>query len=102
MLDPTLSLTVLDYEEFGDPSIPSEFDAICSSPYDNLSRGVCYPLVLVTAFFNDTRFCPSILLFESLIRSAWIICICLFHVNCKFMFFYCSSSYQLTVFCHSS
>lgn len=56
MLDPTLPLTVLDYEEFGDPNIPAEFEAICSySPYDNLSPGVCYPPVLVTASFNDTR-----------------------------------------------
>lgn len=59
MLDPTLPLTVLDYEEFGDPNIPAEFEAICSySPYDNLSPGVCYPPVLVTASFNDTRFSP--------------------------------------------
>lgn len=59
MLDPTLPLTVLDYEEFGDPNIPDEFEAICSySPYDNLSPGVCYPPVLVTASFNDTRFFP--------------------------------------------
>ncbi|KAL6655388.1 hypothetical protein ACP70R_006214 [Stipagrostis hirtigluma subsp. patula] len=56
MLDPTLPLTVLDYEEFGDPNIPAEFDAMCSyCPYDNLSPGVCYPPVLVTASFNDTR-----------------------------------------------
>ncbi|WVZ65300.1 hypothetical protein U9M48_014691 [Paspalum notatum var. saurae] len=56
MLDPTLPLTVLDYEEFGDPNFPAEFEAICSySPYDNLSPGVCYPPVLVTASFNDTR-----------------------------------------------
>ncbi|TVU09934.1 hypothetical protein EJB05_43433, partial [Eragrostis curvula] len=56
MLDPTLPLTVLDYEEFGDPNIPAEFEAIYSySPYDNLSPGVCYPPVLVTASFNDTR-----------------------------------------------
>lgn len=56
MLDPTLPLTVLDYEEFGDPNIPAQFEAICSySPYDNLSSGVCYPPVLVTASFNDAR-----------------------------------------------
>jgi len=61
MLDPTLPLTVLDYEEFGDPNIPAEFEAISSySPYDNLAPGVCYPPVLVTASFNDTRFCTSI------------------------------------------
>ncbi|XP_021308980.1 uncharacterized protein LOC8063744 isoform X2 [Sorghum bicolor] len=56
ILDPTLPLTVLDYEEFGDPNIPAEFEAISSySPYDNLAHGVCYPPVLVTASFNDTR-----------------------------------------------
>jgi hypothetical protein len=61
MMDPTLPLTVLDYEEFGDPNIPAEFEAICSySPYDNLSPGVCYPPVLVTASYNDTRFPPLI------------------------------------------
>lgn len=56
MLDPTLPLTVLDYEEFGDPNSPDEFEAISSySPYDNLAPDVCYPPVLVTASFNDTR-----------------------------------------------
>ncbi|CAM0951838.1 unnamed protein product [Alopecurus aequalis] len=56
MLDSTLPLTILDYEEFGDPNIPAEFDAIRSySPYENLSPGTCYPLMLVTASFNDTR-----------------------------------------------
>ncbi|KAM0900422.1 hypothetical protein ACQ4PT_020673 [Festuca glaucescens] len=30
MLDSTLPLTILDYEEFGDPKIPAEFDAIRS------------------------------------------------------------------------
>ncbi|GJN33701.1 hypothetical protein PR202_gb22322 [Eleusine coracana subsp. coracana] len=59
MLDPTLPLTILDYEEFGDPNIQVEFEAIYSySPYDNLSPEVCYPPVLVTASFNDTRFVP--------------------------------------------
>ena len=57
MLDSTLPLTILDYEEFGDPNIPAEFDAIRSySPYENLSPGICYPPMLVTASFNDTRF----------------------------------------------
>ncbi|KAG8057115.1 hypothetical protein GUJ93_ZPchr0002g25142 [Zizania palustris] len=56
MMDSTLPLTILDYEEFGDPNITDEFDAIRSySPYDNLSPGICYPPVLVTASFNDTR-----------------------------------------------
>ncbi|KAM0866112.1 hypothetical protein ACQ4PT_042830 [Festuca glaucescens] len=56
MLDSTLPLTILDYEEFGDPNIPAEFDAIRGySPYENLSPGICYPPMLVTASFNDTR-----------------------------------------------
>uniref|UniRef100_A0A0E0IL78 Prolyl endopeptidase n=1 Tax=Oryza nivara TaxID=4536 RepID=A0A0E0IL78_ORYNI len=56
MMDSTLPLTILDYEEFGDPNISTEFDTIRSySPYDNLSPDMCYPPVLVTASFNDTR-----------------------------------------------
>uniref|UniRef100_A0A0E0ET50 Prolyl endopeptidase n=1 Tax=Oryza meridionalis TaxID=40149 RepID=A0A0E0ET50_9ORYZ len=56
MMDSTLPLTILDYEEFGDPNISTEFDTIHSySPYDNLSPDICYPPVLVTASFNDTR-----------------------------------------------
>ncbi|KAL6844833.1 hypothetical protein ACP4OV_025492 [Aristida adscensionis] len=71
MLDPTLPLTVLDYEEFGDPSIPDEFDAMCSyCPYDNLSPGVCYPPVLVTASFNDTSHFVSCLGLSTALKMA--------------------------------
>lgn len=57
MLDPTLPLTVLDYEEFGDPRHQTEFETIQSySPYDNLPSGICYPSVLVTASFYDSRY----------------------------------------------
>ncbi|XP_072997061.1 uncharacterized protein [Typha latifolia] len=56
MLDPSLPLTVLDYDEFGDPRDRDEFEAIlCYSPYDNISPRVCYPSVLVTASFHDSR-----------------------------------------------
>ncbi|CAK9142473.1 unnamed protein product [Ilex paraguariensis] len=56
LLDPSLPLTVLDYEEFGNPQIQSQFDSILKySPYDNISRGVCYPSMLVMASFNDSR-----------------------------------------------
>ncbi|KAJ4747567.1 Prolyl oligopeptidase family protein [Rhynchospora pubera] len=56
MLDPSLPLTILDYDEFGDPKVKTEFEAIRSvSPYDNLSPGSCYPPVLVTASFHDSR-----------------------------------------------
>lgn len=56
MLDPSLPLTKLDYEEFGNPQIQSQFEYIQSySPYDNIPSGVCHPSVLVTASFHDSR-----------------------------------------------
>ncbi|OMO72167.1 hypothetical protein COLO4_27799 [Corchorus olitorius] len=56
LLDPSLPLTILDYEEFGNPQIKSQFESILSySPYENISQGVCHPSVLVTASFNDSR-----------------------------------------------
>lgn len=56
MLDPSLPLTKLDYEEFGNPQIQSQFQYIQSySPYDNIPSGVCHPSVLVTASFHDSR-----------------------------------------------
>lgn len=56
LMDPSLPLTVLDYEEFGDPKNFSDFATIQSfSPYDNVQRGVCYPAMLVTASFHDSR-----------------------------------------------
>lgn len=56
LLDPSLPLTILDYEEFGNPQIQSNFDSIFSySPYDNIPRSSCFPSVLVTAAVNDSR-----------------------------------------------
>ncbi|KAH9301183.1 hypothetical protein KI387_012766, partial [Taxus chinensis] len=56
LLDPSLPLTVLDYEEFGDPRNLADFSTIKSySPYDNIQKGVCYPAMLVTASFHDSR-----------------------------------------------
>lgn len=56
LLDPSLPLTVLDYEEFGNPQIQSEFESILSySPYDNIPRSGCCPSMLVTASFHDSR-----------------------------------------------
>ncbi|KAK8604288.1 hypothetical protein V6N13_099235 [Hibiscus sabdariffa] len=56
LLDPTLPLTILDYEEFGNPQIKDQFECILSySPYENVRRGGCHPSVLVTASFNDSR-----------------------------------------------
>ncbi|KAJ7567366.1 hypothetical protein O6H91_02G143800 [Diphasiastrum complanatum] len=56
MLDPSLHLTVHEYDEWGNPSEVNTFQYIRSySPYDNINGGVCYPAMLVTAAFNDTR-----------------------------------------------
>ncbi|XP_054825591.1 uncharacterized protein LOC129323066 isoform X1 [Prosopis cineraria] len=56
LLDSSLPLTILDYEEFGNPQIPSQFDSIFMySPYDNISEGQCYPSVLVASALNDSR-----------------------------------------------
>ncbi|KAG2322656.1 hypothetical protein Bca4012_057352 [Brassica carinata] len=54
--DSNLPLTLLDNEEFGNPNIQTEFRSILSySPYDNIRRDVCYPSMLVTASFHDSR-----------------------------------------------
>ena len=55
MSDPTLPLTITEWEEWGDPRGP-EFEAIMAaySPYDNV-RAVAYPSLYVTAGFNDPR-----------------------------------------------
>ncbi|KAI3467205.1 hypothetical protein Pfo_023868 [Paulownia fortunei] len=56
LLDPTLPLTTLDYEEFGNPQTQSCFEYILKySPYDNIPQGVCCPSMLVSASFNDSR-----------------------------------------------
>lgn len=56
LLDPSLPLTVLDYEEFGDPRNFTDFSTIQRySPYDNIQKGVCYPAMLVIASFHDSR-----------------------------------------------
>ncbi|KAM1102541.1 hypothetical protein ACFX14_011401 [Malus domestica] len=56
LMDPSLPLTILDYEEFGNPQIQSEFELIFTySPYDNISQGSCYPSMLVTASLHDSR-----------------------------------------------
>lgn len=56
LLDPSLPLTILDYDEFGNPEIKSHFEYILSySPYDGILQRVCYPSVLITASFHDSR-----------------------------------------------
>ncbi len=55
MLDPTLPLTVLEYDEWGDPRDPEVYAYLKSySPYDNLEPKA-YPHMLVTAGLNDPR-----------------------------------------------
>ena len=55
MLDPSLPLTVGEYEEWGCPEEKKYFDYILSySPYDNIEKKN-YPNMLVTAGLNDPR-----------------------------------------------
>ncbi len=55
MSDPSLPLTVTEYEEWGNPSDPTYFDYIRSySPYDNVVDKP-YPNLFVTAGLNDSR-----------------------------------------------
>jgi oligopeptidase B len=55
MLDPTLPLTVIEYEEWGNPNAREYYDYIKSySPYDNI-RAQKYPHLLVIAGLNDPR-----------------------------------------------
>jgi oligopeptidase B len=55
MLDPTLPLTVAEYEEWGNPEQEEFYRYIRSySPYDNVAPRE-YPAMLVTAGLNDPR-----------------------------------------------
>ena len=55
MLDPSLPLTVGEYEEWGCPEEKKYFDYMLSySPYDNI-EAKNYPNILVTAGLNDPR-----------------------------------------------
>ena len=55
MLDPNLPLTVIEYEEWGNPNEKEVFEYMLSySPYDNVSA-VVYPHLMVTAGLNDPR-----------------------------------------------
>lgn len=55
MLDPSLPLTVIEYEEWGNPNDKAAYDYMRSySPYDNV-RATAYPNMLVTAGLNDPR-----------------------------------------------
>lgn len=55
MLDPTLPLTITEYEEWGNPEEKEYFDYIASySPYENV-RPQEYPSMLITGGLNDPR-----------------------------------------------
>jgi len=55
MLDATLPLTVIEYDEWGNPNDPEAYACIRSySPYDNVEPQD-YPHMLVTAGLNDPR-----------------------------------------------
>lgn len=56
ILDPDLPLTVVEWEEWGDPlHDPEAYDRMAAySPYDNVGAHA-YPSILVTASLNDTR-----------------------------------------------
>ena len=55
MSDPTLPLTVGEYEEWGNPAKKEEYEYIRTySPYENLKKGA-YPAMLVMTSFNDSQ-----------------------------------------------
>jgi oligopeptidase B len=55
MSDPSIPLTTLEYDQWGNPDIREYFDYIMTySPYDNL-RNTEYPHVLITTGLNDPR-----------------------------------------------
>jgi oligopeptidase B len=55
MLDPSLPLTITEYDEWGNPNEKDAFEYILSySPYDNV-KAQNYPNMLITAGLNDPR-----------------------------------------------
>jgi len=55
MSDPTIPLTTLEYDEWGNPENQEQFDYMMSySPYDNI-KATEYPNLLLTGGFNDPR-----------------------------------------------
>ena len=55
MSDPTIPLTTLEYDQWGNPENKDAFDYMMSySPYDNIRPGE-YPDLLLTTGFNDPR-----------------------------------------------
>jgi oligopeptidase B len=55
ILDPDLPLTVVEYEQWGNPSDPQAFETMLSySPYENVKTGV-YPHIFAKAGLNDLQ-----------------------------------------------
>jgi oligopeptidase B len=55
MLDSSIPLTVIEYDEWGNPNEPDAFEYMYSySPYDQVEAKE-YPNLLVTAGLNDPR-----------------------------------------------
>ncbi len=55
MSDPSIPLTTMEYDQWGNPDNKAEFDYLMSySPYDNI-RPVAYPDLLLTTGLNDPR-----------------------------------------------
>ncbi|WEK13980.1 MAG: S9 family peptidase [Candidatus Microbacterium phytovorans] len=57
ILDPSLPLTVIEWDEWGDPLHDADVYAYMKSytPYENVRDGVTYPRILATTSLNDTR-----------------------------------------------
>ncbi|GAB3599833.1 S9 family peptidase [Microbacterium tumbae] len=57
ILDPSLPLTVIEWDEWGDPLHDPEVYAYMKtySPYENVRDGVAYPGILAMTSLNDTR-----------------------------------------------
>ncbi|MGO1629369.1 MAG: prolyl oligopeptidase family serine peptidase, partial [Microbacterium sp.] len=57
ILDPSLPLTVIEWDEWGDPLHDADvYEYMKSySPYENVREGVDYPRVLAMTSLNDTR-----------------------------------------------
>jgi oligopeptidase B len=57
ILDPSLPLTVIEWDEWGDPLHDADVYAYMKSysPYENVREGVEYPRMLAVTSLNDTR-----------------------------------------------
>ena len=57
ILDPSLPLTVIEWDEWGDPLHDAEVYAYMKSytPYENIRSGIEYPRILAVTSLNDSR-----------------------------------------------